>query len=46
VAVLQRRFPTPPADARERQRALGLLMRKGYASELAYDAIAAHAREG
>jgi regulatory protein len=46
VAVLQRRFPTPPADARERQRAVGLLMRKGYASELAYDAIAAHAREG
>jgi len=43
LALLRRRFPVPPADPRERQRALGLLLRKGYESELAYDAIAAHA---
>lgn len=46
VALLRRRFPVPPADQRERQRALGLLVRKGYESELAYDAIAAHAHAG
>lgn len=45
VALLRRRFPAPPVDARERRRALGLLLRKGYESELAYDAVAAHARD-
>jgi regulatory protein len=39
VAVLQRRCPTPPRDRRERDRALGILMRKGYESELALDAL-------
>jgi regulatory protein len=42
--VLRRRFPTPPEDRRERERALGVLLRKGYESELALDALAAHAR--
>ncbi|HVS28179.1 MAG TPA: RecX family transcriptional regulator, partial [Solirubrobacteraceae bacterium] len=41
VALLQRRFPTVPADERERARALGLLLRKGYELELAHDAIRA-----
>jgi regulatory protein len=42
VAVLRRRFPTPPGDPRERERALGLLLRKGYDSDLALDALARH----
>ena len=46
LAVLRRRFPTPPADRRERERAFGVLVRKGYESELALDALAAHARGG
>jgi regulatory protein len=41
---LRRRFPEPPEDRRERNRALGMLMRKGYESELALDALAAYAR--
>jgi regulatory protein len=45
LAVLRRRFPTPPADRRDRERALGVLLRKGYESELALDAVAAHARD-
>jgi regulatory protein len=45
-AVLQRRFPTPPRDRRERERALGVLLRKGYESELALDALSSYAREG
>lgn len=44
LAVLRSRFPAPPADRRERERALGVLLRKGYESELALDALAAHAR--
>ena len=44
VAVLRRRFPVPPADRRDRERALGVLLRKGYESDLALDAVAAHAR--
>jgi regulatory protein len=44
LAVLRSRFPTPPADRRDRERALGVLLRKGYESELALDALAAHAR--
>ena len=36
---------SPPRDRRERDRALGVLLRKGYDSELALDALAAHARE-
>ncbi|MGA2012342.1 MAG: regulatory protein RecX [Solirubrobacteraceae bacterium] len=44
LALLARRFPSPPSDRRERERALGLLLRKGYESELAFDALSAYAR--
>jgi regulatory protein len=45
LALLRRRFPDPPQDRRDRNRALGMLLRKGYESELALDALAAYARE-
>lgn len=45
VALLRRRFTTPPDSERERQRALGLLVRKGYELELAYEAVRALERE-
>jgi regulatory protein len=45
LEFLRRRFPAPARDRRERDRALGMLVRKGYDVELALDAIAAHARE-
>lgn len=44
LALLRRRFPQPPEDRRDRERALGVLLRKGYDSDLALDALAAHAR--
>jgi regulatory protein len=44
LEVLRRRFPTPPEARRDRERALAVLLRKGYESELALDALAAHAR--
>ncbi len=44
LALLHRRFPDPPEDRRDRNRALGMLLRKGYESELALDALAAYAR--
>jgi regulatory protein len=45
LAVLRRRFPRAPADDRDRDRALGLLVRKGYDLELAYDAVRAYGQE-
>ena len=39
VALLRRRAPAPLTDDRERARAFGLLVRKGYESELAYEAV-------
>jgi regulatory protein len=45
VELLRRRFPAPPASDRDRERALGLLVRRGYDLELAYDAVRAHVRE-
>ena len=45
ISVLRRRFPSPVGDRRERERALGVLLRKGYDSDLALDAIAAHTRD-
>jgi regulatory protein len=39
VALLRRRWPTAPATERERERALGMLARKGYDLDLAYDAV-------
>ena len=44
LALLSRRFPAPPHERRERDRALGLLIRKGYDPDLALDAMAAYAR--
>jgi regulatory protein len=44
LAVLRLRFPAAPRDRRERDRALGVLLRKGYDSDLALDALAAHTR--
>jgi regulatory protein len=46
LALLRRRYPSPPEDRRERDRALGVLLRKGYESELALDALSAYARDG
>ncbi len=43
LAVLARRVPQPPAGERERDRALRLLVRRGFALEVAYDAVRAHA---
>lgn len=45
LELLRRRFPQPPTDRRERDRALGMMIRKGYDSELALDALSAYARE-
>jgi regulatory protein len=45
VEVLRRRFPAPPAEPRDRQRALGVLVRKGYELELAHDALRAYVRD-
>ena len=43
LELLARRFPDPPSTPRERDRALGVLVRKGYELELAYDALRRHA---
>ena len=43
LALLERRFPDPPATPRDCERALGVLVRKGYELELAHDAIRRHA---
>ena len=45
LAVLRRRFTAPPADDRDRDRALGILVRKGYDLDLAYDAVRAYERD-
>jgi regulatory protein len=45
LAVLRRRFPSPQGDRRERERALGVLLRKGYDTDLALEAITAHTRD-
>jgi regulatory protein len=44
LTVLARRFREPPETDRDRERALGFLVRKGYELEVAYDAIRAYAR--
>ena len=41
VEILRRRFPAPPENDRDRDRALGMLVRKGYELDLAYDAVRA-----
>ena len=44
IELLRSRFATPPADDRGRDRAWSLLVRRGYDSELAYEAVREHAR--
>jgi regulatory protein len=44
VALLQRRFRQAPDSDRERERALGMLARRGYDLEVAYDAVRAFER--
>lgn len=44
LSLLRRRFPAAPQNRRDRDRALGVLLRKGYDSELALDALARHSR--
>jgi regulatory protein len=41
-ALLRRRFPSLPLDLRDRERALGVLLRKGFDSDLALEAVAGH----
>jgi regulatory protein len=43
LEILARRFPEPPRTPRDRDRALGVLVRKGYDLELAHDALRRHA---
>ena len=45
VALLERRFPAGLANRRESERALGVLLRKGYEYELAADALSRHRRQ-
>jgi regulatory protein len=46
VELLRRRIGRPPESDRDRERALGLLARRGYELELAYDAVRAFERGG
>jgi regulatory protein len=46
LVLLRRRFPAPPRERRERDRALGMLIRKGFDDELALDALTVYARAG
>ena len=41
LEILRRRFRVPPETDRDRERALGMLVRRGYDLELAYDAVRA-----
>lgn len=44
-ALLAERVPAGAMDDRHRQRALGVLVRRGYAAEVAYEAVRRHERE-
>jgi regulatory protein len=46
VALLRARVRQPPRTDRDRERALGLLARRGYELELSYDAVRAFERDG
>jgi regulatory protein len=46
LEVLRAKVRRPPRTDRERDRALGVLARRGYELELAYDAVRAFEREG
>jgi regulatory protein len=39
LILLEQRFPTPPSDDRDRDRAWSLLVRRGYTPEIAYEAV-------
>jgi regulatory protein len=43
LELLRRRCPTPPTTRAERDRSLGILIRRGYTPELALDALRRHA---
>ena len=43
LSLLRRRFPSLAGDRRERERALGVLLRKGFDTDLALEAITIHA---
>lgn len=45
LQLLRRRCPHPPVEHRERERALGILLRKGFESDLALEALRAYARD-
>ena len=44
IRVLDQRIGAKPQDERERERALGMLARRGYSLEIAYDAVRAFER--
>ena len=44
IRVLDQRVSVRPSDERERERALGMLARRGYSLEIAYDAVRAFER--
>ena len=45
LALLAAEVPdSPPGQRRDRDRALGMLIRKGFDGDLAVDALSAHAR--
>ena len=44
MRVLDQRSGVKPSDERERERALGMLARRGYSLEIAYDAVRAFER--
>ncbi len=44
IRVLDQRIGAKPQDERERERALGMLARRGYSVEIAYDAVRAFER--
>jgi regulatory protein len=44
LELLRHRFPSPPRDRRDRDRALGVLIRKGYDGDVALDVLAAYSR--
>lgn len=46
MTLLRRRFPQLGDDPREQRKAVGVLARKGYDSELAWDLVRAYARGG
>lgn len=45
LGLLRQKFPIPPEGRRERDRALGMLLRRGYQSDLAIEALHAHRRQ-